>query len=225
MASLKSIVKMSRKAIIFDMGGVLVDLDIDGCKNAFRQDLGYGNIDEIIDPCHQKGIWGDLEEGILPENEFRDMILAESRPGTSARDVDEAMSKILSGIRPYKAELLRKMTQSYDLYMLSNNNSICLPYAAEMFAEAGVPLETTFIRCFMSFEMKALKPSRTFYRKVMEEIGIPAEDMLFIDDSQANVDGAQEAGLPSVFYRPGTDLSALLADVLEDPALKMEGVC
>ena len=59
----------------------------------------------------------------------------------------------------------------------------------------------------------------------MEEIGIPAEDMLFIDDSQANVDGAQEAGLPSVFYRPGTDLSALLAEVIEDPALKMEGVC
>lgn len=216
---------MSRKAIIFDMGGVLVDLDIDGCKDAFRRNLGYENIDEIIDPCHQKGIWGDLEEGILPEDEFRSIILAESRPGASAKEVDDAMSKILSGISPYKAELLRKMSRSYDLYMLSNNNSICLPYAAEMFAEAGVPLESTFIRCFMSFEMKALKPSQTFYKKVMEEIGIPAEDMVFIDDSQANVDGALRAGLPAVFYRPGTDLSSLLAEVLEDPALKMEGVC
>ena len=49
--------------------------------------------------------------------------------------------------------------------------------------------------------------------------------MLFIDDSQKNVDGALAAGLPSVYYEPGTDLSALLAEVLEDPAIKMEGVC
>lgn len=207
------------------MGGVLVDLDIDGCRATFKRDLDYQNIDEIIDPCHQKGIWGDLEEGILPADEFRRIILEDSRPGSTEKDVDEAMARILVGIAPYKAELLRKMSQSYDLYMLSNNNSICLPYSAAMFTEAGVPLESTFIRCFMSFEMKALKPSQTFYKRVIEEIGRPAEDMLFIDDSQANVDGAVAAGLPAIYYKPGTDLSALLADVLGDSSLNMEGAC
>lgn len=216
---------MSRKAIIFDMGGVLVDLDIEGCKAAFKRDLDYKNIDNIIDPCHQKGIWGDLEEGVLSADEFRSIILADSRPGSTAKNVDEAMSRILVGIAPYKAELLRKMSRSYDLYMLSNNNSICLPYSAAMFAEAGVPLESTFLKCFMSFEMKALKPSYEFYRRVVEELDRPAEDMLFIDDSQVNVDGAVAAGLPAVYYKPGTDLSNLLAEVLEDPLLNMEGVC
>ena len=75
----------------------------------------------------------------------------------------------------------------------------------------------------MSFEMKVLKPSAAFYKKVIEEIGCPSEEMLFIDDSQVNVDGAIAAGLPAVYYRPGSDLSALLADVLEDPTLKKEG--
>ena len=207
------------------MGGVLVDLDIEGCKAAFKRDLDYQNIDEIIDPCHQKGIWGDLEEGILPADEFRRIILEDSRPGSTARDVDEAMARILVGIAPYKADLLRKMAQSYDLYMLSNNNSICLPYSAAMFTDAGVPLESTFIKCFMSFEMKALKPSAEFYRRVVEALDRPAEDMLFIDDSQANVDGAVAAGLPAVYYKPGTDLSALLADALGDSSLNMEGAC
>lgn len=207
------------------MGGVLVDLDIEGCKAAFKRDLDYQNIDNIIDPCHQKGIWGDLEEGVLSADEFRSIILADSRPGSTAKNVDEAMSRILVGIAPYKAELLRKMSRSYDLYMLSNNNSICLPYSAAMFAEAGVPLESTFLKCFMSFEMKALKPSYEFYRRVVEELDRPAEDMLFIDDSQVNVDGAVAAGLPAVYYKPGTDLSNLLAEVLEDPSLNMEGVC
>ena len=213
------------KAIIFDMGGVLVDLDIEGCKDAFRRDLDYADIDNIIDACHQKGIWGDLEEGILPADEFRRIVLADSRPGATAEDVDEAMSRILVGIEPYKAELLRKMSRNYDLYMLSNNNAICLPYSSAMFTDAGIPLATTFRKCFMSFEMKVLKPSEVFYRRVMEEIGCPAEDMLFIDDSQVNVDGAIAAGLPAVYYRPGSDLSALLADSLEDPSLNMEGCC
>ena len=49
------------KALIFDMGGVLVDLDIEDCKRAFKEYIGYDEIDNIIDACHQKGIYGDLE--------------------------------------------------------------------------------------------------------------------------------------------------------------------
>lgn len=204
------------------MGGVLVDLDIEGCKDSFRKNLEYHDIDRIIDPCHQKGIWGDLEEGLLEADEFRRIILADSCPGAGPQDVDEAMARILVGISPYKAELLKRMSAGYDLYMLSNNNSICLPYSSAMFTNAGIPLSDIFRKCFFSFEMKALKPSREFYKRVMEEIGGPAENMLFIDDSRTNVDGAVAAGLPAVYYEPGTDLSALLSDVLGDPSLKME---
>ena len=206
------------------MGGVLIDLDVDACKAAFREGLGYTHADTIIDACHQKGIVGDLEEGSLEPDEFRRLVLAASRPDAVAEDVDRAFWKILVRIQPYKAELLRKMTDKYDLYMLSNNNPICLPRSAAMFAEAGVPLDVVFRKCFMSFEMNALKPSEKFYKAVLAQIDEPAENLLFIDDSQANVDGAVAAGLPAVYYQPGSDLSALLADVLEDPSLKMEGI-
>ena len=214
---------MKNKAIIFDMGGVLVDLDLEDCKRAFKEDLNYYGIDEILDPCHQKGIWGDLEEGMLSAEDFRKIVLADSRPDAQPEDVDKAMWRILSGIAPYKAELLKKLAQKYDLYLLSNNNSICLPCSAGMFDEVGAPLDEVFKKCFYSFEMKALKPSEKFYKAVIEQIGLPGEQMLFIDDSQKNVDGAIAAGLPAVYYQPGTDLSALLADVLSYPSLKMEG--
>lgn len=58
------------KALIFDMGGVLVDLDVQGCKDAFKQGLGYMRIDSLIDACHQKGIYGELEEGMLSAEDF-----------------------------------------------------------------------------------------------------------------------------------------------------------
>lgn len=202
------------KAIIFDMGGVLVDLDIEDCKKVFKETLGYDDIDQIIDACHQKGIYGDLEEGTLSAEEFRSIVLAGSRPGSTPEMVDEAMSHILVGIQPYKVQMLKKLAQEYDLYMLSNNNAICLPYSRAMFAEAGIPLEDIFKKCFFSFEMKALKPSAAFYKAVVEQIGLPAEEMFFIDDSQRNVDGSIAVGLPAVYYEPGTDLEALISGVL-----------
>ena len=203
------------KAIIFDMGGVLVDLDIEDCKKAFKERLGYYDIDEIIDACHQKGIYGDLEEGILSADDFRSLVLAGSRPDAVAEDVDEAMSHILVGIEPYKAEMLKRLSEKYELYMLSNNNPICVRYSRKMFEDAGIPLENIFRKCYFSYEMKALKPSETFYRNVVSDIGLPAEQMLFIDDSMKNVEGSVAAGLPAVFYQPGTDLEALLEDVLD----------
>ena len=213
------------KALIFDMGGVLVDLDIEDCKNAFKSLLGYDKIDELIDPCHQKGIYGDLEEGTLSAEDFRKIVLADSIPGSAPQLVDQAMYHILVGIAPYKAEMLKKLSESYDLYMLSNNNPICLPRSRKLFEEAGAPLDEIFRKAFFSFEMKALKPSEAFYKAVVEEIGLPAEQMLFIDDSQKNVDGSIAAGLPAVYYEPGTDLSALIAEVLGNPDLKMAGAC
>jgi len=203
------------KAIIFVMGGVLVDLDIEDCKKAFKERLGYYDIDEIIDACHQKGIYGDLEEGILSADDFRSIVLAGSRPDAVAEDVDEAMSHILVGIEPYKAEMLKRLSEKYELYMLSNNNPICVRYSRKMFEDAGIPLENIFRKCYFSYEMKALKPSETFYRNVVSDIGLPAEQMLFIDDSMKNVEGSVAAGLPAVFYQPGTDLEALLEDVLD----------
>lgn len=204
------------------MGGVLVDLDMDGCRNAFKEFLGYYKIDELLDPCHQKGIIGDLEEGMLSPEDFRSIVLAESLPGSAPEKVDEAMWHILKEIKPYKAEMLRRMKEKYDLYMLSNNNGITMVRAHHLFSQAGAPIDDIFIKCFLSFEMKALKPSEKFYKDVVAQIGLPAEDMLFIDDSVSNVDGANAAGLPAVHYVPGTDLSALLADVLGDPSIKME---
>jgi len=204
------------KAIIFDMGGVIVDLDIEDCKRAFKEYLGYYRIDELIDPCHQKGIYGDLEEGKISGDEFRRIVLQDSDPGALAENVDKAMWHILTGISPYKVEMLKRLSESYDLYLLSNNNPVCLPRAKAIFEGAGIPLEKIFRKCFYSFEMKALKPSETFYKAVVREIGIPAEQMFFIDDSQKNVDGAIAAGLPAVYYEPGTDLETLISNVLEE---------
>ena len=203
------------KAIIFDMGGVLVDLDIQACRNAFKEDLEFHQIDEMLDPCHQKGLIGEMESGYITGDEFRDYVIAHSRSGISPEDVDNAFNKILVSIAPYKIDLLRKLSEKYDVYMLSNNNPIATRRAEEMFREAGFTMEGDFKKCYISYQMKMLKPSAEFYKAVIDDISLPAEEMLFIDDSQKNVDAANDAGLPAVYYEPGTDLANLIAKHLE----------
>lgn len=199
------------KALIFDMGGVLVDLDIDACKKTFKEGLGFLEIDEILDPCHQKGMIGEMEGGAITADEFRDYVISRSRPGVTADDVDNAFFKILVGVEPYKFDLLKRLSKDYDIYMLSNNNPIAAKRASEMFSEGGFPMETSFRKCYLSYQMKMLKPSEEFYKAVIADIGLPAEEMLFIDDSKANVQASVDAGLPAVWYEPGTDLAQTLA--------------
>lgn len=210
---------MKKKAIIFDMGGVLIDLDMEGCKRAFVENLGFHEIHTILDPCHQKGIIGDLEEGLVDADEFRAYVLERSNPGVLPHLVDEAFWQILLSIAPEKIDLLKRLSGKYDLYMLSNNNPVCLPRSEAMFEEAGFPIYENFKKCYMSFQMKALKPSEKFYKAVVTDIPLPAEEMIFVDDSQTNVDGAIAAGLPAVYYKPGTDLASVLADALNDMSI------
>lgn len=203
------------KAIIFDMGGVLVDLDVEACRKAYKEELEFHEIDQILDACHQTGILGDMEMGTINDDEFRRYVIAHSRPGTTREDVDHALHKILVGIDPSKIDLLRKLSEKYDIYMLSNNNPIATKRAEEMFREGGFTMENDFKKCYISYQMKMLKPSADFYTAVIEDIALPAEEMLFIDDSQKNVDAAIDAGLPAIYYEPGTDLGELIAKHVE----------
>ena len=158
-------------ALIFDLGGVLIDLDLEKCKKAFAERLSYNGIDMLLDAFHQKGIYSDLEEGLISADEFRSRILAASAPGCTAGDVDEAVFALLVGVRPYKFALLTGLAKSYDLYLLSNTNPISMIKCYRLFEEAGYPLDRMFRKLFLSYQMKMQKPSeRVCQRNGLEEV-------------------------------------------------------
>lgn len=200
------------KAIVFDIGGVLVGLDLGRCIRAFREILGYEKITELLDPYHQKGIYGDMEAGLLSADEFRRRVLAESRPGCTGADVDRCMGALLTGMNPDTVRTVKELGGRYPLYLLSNNNPIAMRIIFDMFRENGIEPETTFKDQFISCEMRLLKPSRAIYEESVRRIGLPAGDILFIDDSEHNVVAAREAGLQARLFVHGTALSVLLAD-------------
>lgn len=201
------------KAIVFDIGGVLVDLDLNRCIRAFREILGFERITELLDASHQKGIYGEMEAGRLRAERFRELILQESRPGCTGADVDRAMAALLTGVPDTSAQAVKNLSARYPLYLLSNNNPISMARTYELFREAGIEPEAAFKGQFISWEMKLMKPTQECYREVQRRIGLPPGEILFVDDSRTNVDAALQAGWQARHYVPGTSLQALLADL------------
>ena len=125
------------RAIVFDLGGV-IDLDFDNCVRSFREILGYERITEILDLSHQKGIYGDMEAGLISEDDFRAAVLKDSRPGCVPADVDRAMAGLLTGMDPAKVPLLEHLAEKYPIYGLSNNNEISTARMHEIYEENGL---------------------------------------------------------------------------------------
>ncbi len=204
------------KAIIFDIGGVLIDVDVEYDKQVYRDVLGYTKIDEILDAWHQKGVYSDFEEGKISDDDFRQYVLKDSKPGSRPEDVDRCVSALLRGMPKIKADLLTRLSKDYALYFLSNNNGISMKFCHEQMAQAGLDVEKVITKEFLSYQMKLLKPGQAIYRKVIEEVGLTANEILFIDDSTANVDAATVAGIKAVHYNVGEDLEKIVYKALED---------
>jgi putative hydrolase of the HAD superfamily len=202
------------KAIVFDLGGVLIDLSFENCVRAFVDILGFERIYELLDLSHQKGIYGDMEAGLVTADEFRAEVLRSSRPGAVPADVDRCMAALLTGMDPKKVELLERLAEKYAIYGLTNNNEISVARMHQIYEENGLDWQRVFRKEFISCRMKLMKPSREIFDAAAAEIGVPPEEILFVDDSQKNVDGAIAAGWQSVLYVQGTDLGACIANYL-----------
>jgi len=202
------------KGIIFDMGGVLIDLDLERCWKNFEELIGFKTIKEFVDPCHQRAFYAELEAGRITEHEFYAECKKYCWPGVTDDQVAYCFGSLLRDIRPEKVGLLKELAKKYDLYMLSNNNPVTMRECSRIFKEAGIPLEDNFKGLFISWEMKMLKPGAEIYMESIRRTGHKAEELCFIDDSPKNVEAARKCGIKSALYVQGTDLRATVESLL-----------
>ena len=202
------------KAIAFDLGGVLIDLDMDECIRRFREEMGFGQITELIDPYHQKGIYRQLDNGSVDAGGFRRYILERSRPGCTPDMVDACLHAFVPTMAPSKAEVLTSLHGRYDLLLLSNNNPICMAHIYDVFRSYGIEHGSFFKAEIISYREKVMKPSEGIYRRLVDAAGCRPEEILFLDDSEANVDGAAAVGIKAVLCSPSDDLGELVEAAL-----------
>ena len=197
------------KAVVFDMGGVLLSLDIQRCINAFKE-IGFEDIENYINIYHQQGFIGDLEEGRINEDQFFEECLKHCAPGTTREDVFHCFICLLDGLNMPVVEILKQLRGKYDLYLLTNNNPLSRRAFDNLMLENGLRSEDIFTRQFYSYELKLQKPGREIFEKVIQGIGRTPEEILFVDDAPANCKAAEALGIKTVLYRPRADILAAL---------------
>lgn len=195
---------MMIKAVIFDMGGVILDLDMPRCIRNFKEKAGFSDIETYLDIYHQKGFISDLEEGLIDESEFYEECLRHCAKGTTEEDIKFCFSSLVAGANLDIIQQIILLSKDYPLYILSNNNSVCLKHEMGILDKQGV--SGCFRDFFFSFNLKMLKPGREIFDEVVRRIGVRPEEILFIDDSIANVEGARAAGLNAVLYKKGVNV-------------------
>lgn len=198
------------KNIIFDLGGVLVDLDADRCMAGFRE-LGLDRIAELINPYHPAAMIGEMEHGDISFHEMCDrMRRFVGRTDISDESISWAYNRLLVGLDPAKLRLLDTLRErGYKIYALSNNNPMSIETVREMFKADGKTMNDYFDGIYLSFEMHSLKPGREIYEKMIRMSGMDPRESLFLDDSEINVNVARELGFS--VYQPvaGEDFSPI----------------
>ena len=193
------------KNIVFDLGGVLIDLDREACIEKFRE-IGFNQADKLLTNYRQKGIFKGLEMGTVSPRELYNYINSEVGHPIDTEKINEALRAFLVGLPVYKMDMLLRLRQYYKVFMLSNTNPIMIePVRNKFFRQQGLTINDYFDRLFLSFEMGMLKPDAGIFKAVLYEAGIKANETLFIDDSATNIDAALKLGFKTYMPAPKED--------------------
>ena len=184
------------KNIIFDLGGVIIDLDYNRTASAFKQ-LGIADFDDIYSKAKQTTLFDDFEKGISTDNDFRNALKKYLPTTITDAAIDHAWNAMLLDIPSHRVDFLKEVSKHYRIFLLSNTNHIHVlsftAYADKKFG-AGV-FENIFEKHYYSCEMRMRKPDAEIFEKVIDQNKLNKSETLFIDDSIQHIHGAEKIGM------------------------------
>jgi putative hydrolase of the HAD superfamily len=202
------------KAIVFDLGGVLLNIDYHRTEQAFIA-LGVRQFPELYNQHHSGTLFTDLETGKIDTATFIEAVKKESSLPLNDQQILDAWNAMLLDFPLERISLLQRLARKYDLYLLSNTNAIHLEAFTKLLqVTANLPsLEHLFRKVYYSHLIGARKPDLAAYEYVIRENNLEAARTLFIDDTPGNIEGAAKAGLQAVLLKPPVTIIELLMDV------------
>lgn len=201
--------KQGIRNLIFDFGGVLIDLNRSRCIHNFEQ-LGITDVEQLLDLYRQEAFFHDYEVGKIDTATFCQEIRNHSRQEITDKEIEDAWDSFLGIIPKFKLDTLLRLRQHYMVYLLSNTNEAHWKWSMKhAFPYKGFRVEDYFEQIFLSYEMHQAKPDTEIFKTVLAETGIDPMQTLFLDDSQANCQAAESLGIKAHHVQPGEDWTAL----------------
>lgn len=196
------------KNIMFDLGGVIIDICRDNCVKALNA-LGLANADDVIGLYVQSGAFQQLERGEITTSEFCQAVRSQI-PDKSVTDsqVKLAIEQFITGIPVHRLQQLRELRKHYRLFVLSNTNPLLFEgRIAQEFAQEGLSVSDYFDRLTLSYKAKCTKPDTAIFDYAAHVMGAEPEHTLFLDDGQTNIDAAAAFGFHTCLVAPGSEFA------------------
>lgn len=189
--------------IIFDLGGVLINIDYARTKDAFEA-LGFNKFEAMYSQYTADALFSDLETGKISDSDFYS-VLMKQEPYLSENDLRNAWNAMLLEFRLGSLSFLEDLRQRYNLYLLSNTNVIHRAAFKTIFREQTgfESLDNFFTRSWYSDLVGLRKPNEDIFEFVLEDADLKANETLFIDDSYNNIETAKKLGFETHLLVPG----------------------
>jgi putative hydrolase of the HAD superfamily len=190
----------SVKNLIFDLGGVILDLSVDHTLASFAALSGMSK-EKVHELYHATPGFLDYERGAIDDARFRDFIRETYGIACDDAEIDRSWNAMLRGIPPVKLDLLMKLQNEFQVFLLSNTNSIHIGHINETMLPKGNEnrtLDNYFHKAYYSHRMGKRKPDADIFEQVIEENNLLPEETLFLDDYAVNIEGAKAVGIKTV---------------------------
>ncbi len=187
------------KNILFDLGGIFMNIDFKKTEQAFY-DLGVTGFNEMFTQHHANDLFENLETGkITPEQFYESFREATGKPLTNTQ-IKNAWNALLLDFPPERIHWLEKISQKYNVYLYSNTNLIHYESFMEIFQQnTGLPdINQLFIKAYYSHELGLRKPYVASFQNILNEQNLDPAETLFVDDTYSNIEGAKAAGMQTI---------------------------
>jgi FMN phosphatase YigB (HAD superfamily) len=203
--------KRGIKNIIFDLGGVLLNLDYSLTTKALQQiHPDFVSFDAVYSGQIDKQLFEDFETGALSPEQFRDGIRSIIKNNVSNELIDKAWNAMLLDLPVKRLRLLEQLKPDYRLFLLSNTNAIHLKAFSKILLSAFgyADLSHIFEKEYFSNKIGMRKPDKEIFQFVLNEKGLEPADTLFIDDAPQHVKTASEMGIHTHLLKNEEDITA-----------------
>ncbi|MBS1762221.1 MAG: HAD family phosphatase [Bacteroidetes bacterium] len=200
------------KNLLFDFGGVLLNIDYNRTVESFKK-LGYNNFEELFSQYKINGLFENFEKGHISEELLFETLKSLKTPPPSTAQIISAWNDMLLSYRIESLEFLELLKQKYNLYLLSNTNITHKREFDKMLLQQTnyTSLSSFFKKAYYSHLIGYRKPYENVFEFVMNDAGIKAEGTLFIDDSINNIEAAKRMGFKTYYLQPEERIEEQLA--------------
>jgi len=200
------------KNIVFDLGGVLYHIDYSLTKRAFET-LGIQQFDSHFSQKEQSTLFDDLETGRISSMVFLNTMKG-LLPQCSNQKIKDAWNALLLGFPKEHLALLNCLSKKYNLYLLSNTNSIHIEQINKEFNQnfGTITLKSLFKKTYLSHQIGRRKPDVSTFQWLLKDANIIAHETVFIDDSTQHIESAKKAGFRTIQWPSNKALVSLFPD-------------